>query len=439
MGAALLGKAKGYDVFVSDMGNLKDNYKQSLKEAEIEFEEGRHTESKILEADLVVKSPGIPEKAPLIKKLREKGTEIISEIEFASRYTKAKFVAITGSNGKTTTTLLTYHLLKKMGLNTGLAGNVGKSLAKQVIDDKHEYYVLELSSFQLDDMYKFRAHIAILLNITPDHLDRYEYVFQNYVNSKFRIIQNMRASDYFITFTDDPVISKELKERNTKAMLIPVSLREKMETGACFDDDRIKFSFAGKKLEIESSRLPVSGKHNMVNSMCALLVGMALKLDEEKFADAIADFKNASHRLEDAGTVRGVRFVNDSKATNVDSVFYALDSFREKLVWIAGGIDKGNDYSQIESLVKEKVKALICMGKDNSRLHKAFDDKVPVIVDTDDIETAVRKGFEQAAEGDVVLLSPACASFDLFKNYEDRGEKFKTVVKKLQSELKIKN
>jgi len=438
VGAALLGKAKGYEVFVSDMGNLKNQYKELLTFAPVEFEEGKHSEEKILGADLVVKSPGIPEKAPLIKKLREKGTTIISEIEFASRFTKAKFIAITGSNGKTTTTLLTYHLLKKMGLNVGLAGNIGDSLARQVIEDKHEYYVLELSSFQLDDMYTFKADVAILLNITPDHLDRYEYEFQNYINSKFRIIQNMKANDFFIAFTDDPVVGKELKNKGIEAKLLPVSLKEKIMEGAFFDDDQLKLSFQGKQVGLEAGTLPLKGKHNMVNIMSALLAGMVLGLDPEKFEEAIRDFRNASHRLEEAGMVEGVRFVNDSKATNVDSVFYALDSFKEKIVLIAGGIDKGNDYSQIEKLVREKVKALVCMGKDNSNLHKAFDGKVPVIVDTDEVNMAVKKAFDQAEEGDVVLLSPACASFDLFKNYEDRGDKFKAAVKNLEEELKVK-
>jgi UDP-N-acetylmuramoylalanine--D-glutamate ligase len=439
VGAALLGKAKGYEVFVSDMGKLQERYSTLLKAEKIEFEEGKHDEERILNAELIIKSPGIPEKAPLIKKLREKKKEVISEIEFASRYTKAKFIAITGSNGKTTTTLLTYHLLRKLGLNVGLAGNIGDSLAKQVIEDQYDYFVLELSSFQLDDMYKFRAHVAILLNITPDHLDRYEYEFQNYINSKFRLLQNMKGTDYFICFTDDKVISKELSKRNILPQIWEISLNEKVADGAYLSKEELKIEIdegAEKEFSLNISELPIKGKHNLINTMAAVLAATAINLPEEKFVDAMKDFKNASHRLEDAGEINGVRFVNDSKATNVDSVWYALDSFNAPLVWVAGGLDKGNDYSAIDKLVKEKVKALVCMGKDNSKLHKAFDGKISTIIDTDNVEVAVEKAFNLAKPGDIVLLSPACASFDLFKNYEDRGEQFKSAVKKLEQKLK---
>lgn len=435
VGAALLGKAKGYEVFVSDKGAIQEKYKQILNSNQLKFEEQNHDEDYILTATLVVKSPGIPEKAPLIKKLKAKSIEVISEIEFAFRFSKAKFIAITGSNGKTTTTLLTYQLLKKLGMKVGLAGNVGESLAKQVIDDPYDYFVLELSSFQLDDMYQFKAHVAILLNITPDHLDRYEYEFQNYIDSKFRVIQNMTASDYFICFTDDEVIQKELKKRKTEAKMLSVSVKEQPANGAYYLNDTLNVNVKesiNKNFSVKASEVPLKGKHNMVNSMCALLAATVLKQDEKLFTEAIRDFKNASHRLEEAGVVNGVRFVNDSKATNVDSVFYALDSFNVPLVWIAGGVDKGNDYSAIEELVKQKVKALVCMGKDNSKLHKAFDHKVSKIVDTDSIEEAVSKAFAEAKEGDVVLLSPACASFDLFRNYEDRGEQFKKQVQNLK-------
>jgi UDP-N-acetylmuramoylalanine--D-glutamate ligase len=438
VGAALLAKAKGYDVFVSDMGEVKEKYRKVLEEEKIPFESGKHDEDTILKASLVIKSPGIPEKAPLIKKILAKGIDVISEIEFAARYSKAKFIAITGSNGKTTTALLTYHLLKNLGLNVGLAGNVGESLAKQVIEDKYDYFVLELSSFQLDGMFKFRAHVAILLNITPDHLDRYDYNFQNYINSKFRIVQNMTDEDFFICFSDDPIMKAELLKREIKAVQLMVSLKDKIMNGAYLTNNHILVSISNhltKFFSVEADLIPLKGKHNLINSMSAILAATALGLNEEKFMKAIEDFKNASHRLEEAGVINNIRFINDSKATNVDSVWYALDSFQAPIILIAGGIDKGNDYSQIEQLVSEKVKALVCLGKDNSKLHKAFDGKVKKIIDTDNIKDAVNQAFQLAQEGDIVLLSPACASFDLFKNYEDRGEQFKQAVK----DLKIKN
>jgi UDP-N-acetylmuramoylalanine--D-glutamate ligase len=434
-GAALLGKAKGYTVFVSDKGLIADTYKAVLSGERIEFEEGNHDEDRILNADLIIKSPGIPEKNDLIKAIRKKGIKVVSEIEFASYFTNAKFVAITGSNGKTTTTLLTYHLLKNLGVNTGLAGNIGDSLAKQVIEDKYDYYVLELSSFQLDDMFEFKAHVAILLNITSDHLDRYDYKFENYINSKFRILQNQTASDYFITFTDDSVISEQLKTRAMKPHMLSVSLSENEGEGGGQSGDHLKFTLKGSSFSIPVRELPLKGKHNMVNTMAAVLAAKAIGLDDNRFVEAMADFKNASHRLEDAGEINGVKFINDSKATNVDSVFYALDSFSEPLIWIAGGLDKGNDYSQIEALVKAKVKALICIGKDNSKLLEFFSGKVQQIEDTDNIKDAVQKAFASATKGDVVLLSPACASFDLFKNYEDRGDKFKAQILELKKEL----
>jgi UDP-N-acetylmuramoylalanine--D-glutamate ligase len=438
VGAALLGLAKGYDVFVSDKGKIAEKYLKILISNNINFEQENHDENNILNSDLVVKSPGIPEKSPLIQQLKANSVEVISEIEFASRFSKAKFIAITGSNGKTTTTLLTYHLLKKLGLNVGLAGNIGESLAKQVIKDEHDYFVLELSSFQLDNMYRFRAHVAVLLNITPDHLDRYDYNFQNYIDSKFRVIQNMERGDYFICYADDNIIKKELEKRTIYAQVLPVSLKNKIEQGACISDDilNVKITSPAKNFSVKASELPLKGKHNMVNTMAALIAAAVLRQDEKLFAEALKDFKNASHRLEEVAEINKVRFVNDSKATNVDSVWYALDSFNSPLIWIAGGIDKGNDYSQIDELVKKKVKALICLGKDNSKLHKAFDNKIKTIVDTDNINNAVSEAFAMAEEGDVVLLSPACASFDLFKNYEDRGEQFKERVESLRLKAK---
>lgn len=435
VGAALLAKAKGYEVFVSDAAHISDRYKQDLIDARIAFEEGGHDFDTILSADEVVKSPGIPDKAPIIKALHEKNIPVISELEFGARFTKAKFVAITGSNGKTTTTLLTYHLLRTAGLNVGLAGNVGQSLARQVIEDKFEYYVLEVSSFQLDGMFQFKADIAILTNITPDHLDRYEYKFQHYINSKFRVLQNMDKSGYFITYLQDEVVQNELANRVLQTNLLPISLAEKVEKGAYSDHDQLHFVLPnGKHFDIGHSSLTISGKHNYLNAMGATLVAALWGVSPEKIEEGLKTFQNAPHRLEDVATINGVRFVNDSKATNVDSVKYALDSFKQPVVLIAGGVDKGNDYSLIENLVLEKVKALVCMGKDNAPLHKAFDGKVTKIVDTYSIADAVREAAHLAENGDVVLLSPACASFDLFRNYEDRGDQFKLQVKHLDDE-----
>jgi len=438
-GAALLAKAKGYEVFVSDKGEIKDKYKEILKKENIPFEEGKHDEETILNSILVIKSPGIPDKIDLVKRIKAANIDVISEIEFATRYSKAKFIAITGSNGKTTTTLLTYHLLKKLGMNVGLAGNIGESLAKQVLEDKYDYYVLELSSFQLDGMYRFKAHIAILLNITPDHLDRYEYQFQNYIDSKFRVIQNMEASDYFIFYADDNVIREELLKRQVAPVELSISLTDRMMNGAYLSNNSILVNVSNhivKYFNLDAEELPLNGKHNLINTMSAILCATMLGQDESKFIAAMKDFKNAAHRLEEVATIKGVRFINDSKATNVDSVWYALDSMNASVIWIAGGIDKGNDYSVLDDLVQRKVKTLVCMGVDNAKLHRAFERKIYKLIDTNDITDAVEKAFEQAKEGDIVLLSPACASFDLFKNYEDRGEKFKEAVKCLALKYK---
>ncbi|QHT69331.1 UDP-N-acetylmuramoyl-L-alanine--D-glutamate ligase [Rhodocytophaga rosea] len=437
VGAALLAKHKGMEVFLSDKGSLSDKYKQILVENAIPYEEGQHTESLVLEADEVIKSPGIPDKAPLIQALVQKGITIISEIEFASRYTKAKLIAITGSNGKTTTTLLTYHLLKSAGLKVGLAGNIGESFAKQVIADTFDYYVLEISSFQLDNSYEFHPHIAILLNITPDHLDRYEYTFQKYIDSKFRIARKLAKEDYFIYYKENPPIEKELAVRNIPAMLLPVSLESEVQTGAYLSNDTLVIR-TGSPIRIALDELPVQGKHNAINSMAAILTCRILDIEEVAIKAGLKTFQNAPHRLEKAGEINGVTFINDSKATNVDSVFYALESMKQPVVLIAGGIDKGNDYTQIEELVNQKVKALVCLGKDNSKLLAFFRGKVPIIQETAYIREAVQMGLQLAKPGEVVLLSPACASFDLFKNYEDRGTQFKQAVSDLKN-LKLQD
>ena len=437
-GAALLANAKGYEVFVSDTAAIADKYKTILVNNNIAFEEGQHTEALILNADEVVKSPGIPDKAPLIKQLIEKGTPIISEIELASRYTKAKIIAITGSNGKTTTTLLTYHLLKKAGFNVGLGGNIGDSMAKQVINDTFDYFVLETSSFQLDNLYQFKADVGMLLNITPDHLDRYDYKIENYSASKFRIIQNQTANDYFITHVDNEIVAKLLPLYKVDANLLEISLVRKVPLGAFLNGDEIKFKVGDNAFELSVNTLPLQGKHNIANIMAAVLGTEAIKnlsgiTTQFEYQELLSDFQNVAHRLEHVAEINGVTYINDSKATNVDSVFYALDAMTKPVIWIAGGVDKGNDYSQIKQLVKDKVKLLICMGKDNSPLEDYFLEVIDNIISTDNLEDAVNAAFENAEIGEVVLLSPACASFDLFKNYEDRGDKFKSRVHGLQS------
>ena len=435
VGAALLAKAKGFEVFLSDKGNLSDSYKEILTQNNIPFEEGQHTESKILDAHEVIKSPGIPNKVELIKKLHSLKIPVISEIEFAARYTKAKIVAITGSNGKTTTTLLTYHILKNAGLNVGLAGNIGDSFAKQVINDTFDYFVLELSSFQLDNCCNFKADVAIILNITPDHLDRYNYEFQNYIESKFRVLQNMNASDDFIYFQESEALVSELSKRNDLMVnCLPVSLVEKIEQGGYLQNEILTVNYKNETFEFPQAELPIKGSHNVINSLAAILVSKSLGLDNEQIREGLKSFQSVEHRLEPCGEIKGVRYVNDSKATNVDSVFYALGSFEEPIILIMGGVDKGNDYRQIEQLVAQKVKALICMGKDNSKLLEFFGKKVPMIFSVDSLQKAVQLSSDLGTEGDVVLLSPACASFDLFKNYEDRGRQFKEAVLDLEIE-----
>jgi UDP-N-acetylmuramoylalanine--D-glutamate ligase len=431
VGAAILGQKKGYSVFVSDLGKIKEKYQNALSDYNIDFEGEKHSEEKILEAELVVKSPGIPETAPIIQKLREKGTPVISEIEFAGRYNSAKTICITGSNGKTTTTLLTYHILEKAGFNVGIAGNVGQSFAWQVAEKDYDVYVIELSSFQLDGMYDFKADVAVLMNITPDHLDRYGYDMQNYIDSKFRIIQNQTSADYFIYCADDEVIQNEIKKRGIKACALPFGLGENAGNGAGVREDKIIINFNENQFSMSILDLSLQGKHNTYNSMAAGIASMVFKIRNEQLRESLADFKGVEHRLENFLKVHGIDFVNDSKATNVNSTWYALESIHKPIVWIAGGVDKGNDYSMLDNLVKEKVKAIVCLGKNNTKLHAAFGDKIKNMVDTTRMEEAVKAAYYLARKGDTVLLSPACASFDLFEDYEDRGRQFKREVRNL--------
>jgi UDP-N-acetylmuramoylalanine--D-glutamate ligase len=432
VGAALLGQAKGYDVFLSDRGALKPAYRQTLETAGISYEEGRHTESLLLNATEVVKSPGIPDTAPLGAKLREQNVPVISEIEFAARYTRARLIGITGSNGKTTTTLLIYHLLRTAGYNVGLAGNIGESFAKQVINDTFDYFVLEISSFQLDTMYETRLDTAILLNITPDHLDRYGYVFQHYVDSKFRILQNQRPEDTFIYFRENEPTAQELTRRHPDVYALPISLETQARPGGYVADGRLHAQWRDRLIAIELGTLPLRGPHNVLNMLAATLAALSVGVSNEAITNGLGTFSNAAHRMEPAGVVNvpggQVRFINDSKATNVDSVFYALSSMDVPTVWIAGGTDKGNDYTQLDEVVRQHVKALICLGVDNSKLIGHFAGMLPAIRETRSVDEAVQMALDLAAPGEVVLLSPACASFDLFKNYEDRGEQFKAAV-----------
>lgn len=433
VGAAILAKDKGMDVFLSDYGKIAPHYKQQLIDEGIAWEEGGHDESRILAADEVIKSPGIAPTAPIMVKIAERGIPVISEIEFAGRYTDAKMVCITGSNGKTTTTLLTYHILKNAGINVGLAGNVGRSLALQVAREHHDVYVIELSSFQLENMYEFKANIAVMLNITPDHLDRYDYKMQNYVNAKFRIIRNLTPEDAFIFWQDDPVIQAQLRQVTTEARMYPFSEHLEKDVDAYIDaDDELVLNTSHTSLKMPRNHLALHGLHNLYNSMAAGLSACLLDIRKEDIRRALEDFEGVEHRLEYVTTVNGVRYINDSKATNVNSCWYALESMPKGVVLILGGKDKGNDYTEIEPLVKEKVKAIVCMGKDNAKLLDFFGKEVPEIYDTHSIEEAVAKCASVACPGDTVLLSPCCASFDLFNSYEDRGHKFKEQVGKLK-------
>lgn len=433
VGAAILAKDKGMDVFLSDYGKIAPHYKQQLIDEGIAWEEGGHDESRILAADEVIKSPGIAPTAPIMVKIAERGIPVISEIEFAGRYTDAKMVCITGSNGKTTTTLLTYHILKNAGINVGLAGNVGRSLALQVAREHHDVYVIELSSFQLENMYEFKANIAVMLNITPDHLDRYDYKMQNYVNAKFRIIRNLTPEDAFIFWQDDPVIQAQLHQVTTEARMYPFSEHLEKDVDAYIDaDDELVLNTSHTSLKMPRNHLALHGLHNLYNSMAAGLSACLLDIRKEDIRRALEDFEGVEHRLEYVSTVNGVRYINDSKATNVNSCWYALESMPKGVVLILGGKDKGNDYTEIEPLVKEKVKAIVCMGKDNAKLLDFFTGKVDAIYDTHSLQDAVDTCAAIAASGDTVLLSPCCASFDLFSSYEDRGRQFKDAVKRLK-------
>ena len=432
VGSAILAQAKGFEVFVSDMSAIKPKYKEELERRGIPYEELQHTEALILNADEVIKSPGIPEKAPMIKALRAQGTPIVSEIEFAARYTDAKTICITGSNGKTTTTMLTYHILCEAGYNVGLAGNVGRSFAWQVAEQSFDYYVIELSSFQLDGMYDFRADVAILLNITPDHLDRYEYKFQNYVDSKFRILQNMTAAQTFVYWSEDPVVKAEIEKRTLQMAQAPFDIAQKDGNIAWIENEQLMINFEEEPLKIDINDITIKGTHNMYNSMAAAVAANVMGVRNETIRRSLATFQGVEHRLEYVATIRGVRYINDSKATNVNSCWYALQSMKTPVVLILGGTDKGNDYSEIADLVREKVHTLIFMGVDNKKLNEYFGLNTNCkIIDTNSMADAVKAAYDVAQKGDTVLLSPCCASFDLFKNYEDRGEQFKQTVKQL--------
>ena len=433
VGAAILGKDKGMDVFLSDFGQIPERYRRQLDDEGIEWEQGQHTLDRILSADEVVKSPGIPPTAPVVRAIVEKGIPVISEIEMAGRFTDAKMVCITGSNGKTTTTLLTYHILREAGINVGLAGNVGRSLALQVARSPHDVYVIELSSFQLENMYEFKANIAVMLNITPDHLDRYDYKMDNYVKAKFRIIRNLTADDAFIFWQDDPVIQRQLEQVATEARLFPFAEHEEQQSHAWVDDEgELVFDTSETSLRMPRAELSLNGLHNLYNSMAAGLSACLLDIKKEDIRRALSDFEGVEHRLEPAGTVDGVRYINDSKATNVNSCWYALESMPCDTVLILGGKDKGNDYSEIEPLVREKVKAIVCMGKDNTKLLDYFGGIVDEIRDTHSLADAMAACREIAQPGDTVLLSPCCASFDLFSSYEDRGRQFKQAVAEMK-------
>jgi len=430
-GSAVLAKKNGFDVFVSDYGEIKEKYREILDNNNIRWEQGKHSETEIFKAGEVIKSPGIKENTPVIVRIRERGIPVISEIEFAGRYAKGIKICVTGSNGKTTVTNLIYHMLKKAGKNVAMTGNVGNSFAMSVALGAHDYYVIELSSFQLDGMFEFKAEIAILMNITPDHLDRYGYDFQNYIDSKFRVTQNQGKSDFLIYWADDPVIQKELAKKEFKMTILPFSDTRTENMTAYIDNKELFVDYQNKTKLMTIHELALKGRHNTYNSMAAAIAGKVLNIRKDVIRESLADFQGVEHRLEPVIKVSGINFINDSKATNVNSTWYALECMETDVVWIAGGIDKGNDYSELFQVVKQKVKAVVCLGKDNKKIIDSFRDKVPTIIETTSMEEAVRSSYYLAKKGETVLLSPACASFDLFMNYEDRGRQFKAAVRNL--------
>ncbi len=431
VGAAILAKKKGLIPFVTDSSEIKQKYKEVLTNYEIEWEEKQHSLDKLLQCEEIVKSPGIPNEIELIQKIKKKGIKVISEIEFAYRFSNAFHIGITGSNGKTTTSYLLYHILKKAGLKVGLAGNVGKSFAEQVANEDFEFYVLEISSFQLDDIDSFQADIGIILNITPDHLDRYAYDFEKYVDAKFRMIKNSNNKNFFIYNQDDEAIQKKLKTVDSEVQKIPFSIHEEMNNGAYIKDEKLIININNNHFDMSIHDLALQGKHNLYNSMASGIASRILDLRKELIRESLTDFQNVEHRLERVATIHGIEFINDSKATNVNSTWYALESLNKPVIWIVGGVDKGNDYSELLSLVEEKVKAIVCLGKDNSKIIEAFKGVVPILEESNSAQDAVRKSYEIGKNGEVVLLSPACASFDLFENYEDRGHQFKQAVRAL--------
>ncbi|MGO4819291.1 UDP-N-acetylmuramoyl-L-alanine--D-glutamate ligase [Flavobacterium sp. W22_SRS_FP1] len=431
VGTAILGRKKGYDVFVSDFGKIKKKYKEVLIDNSIAWEEEKHTEDLILNADVVMKSPGIPEKVPIVKRLIEKGIPVISEIEFAAPFTKAITIGITGSNGKTTTTMLSYHLLKSAGLNVGLGGNIGKSFAWQVADDQFDSYILELSSFQLDGIVNYKPHIAIITNISPDHLDRYDYKYENYIDSKFRITMNQTEEDYLIYDADDKAITEWLKNNKTKARLIPFSLTKTFSEGAFIQNNKMEVIINKDEFKMETESIALEGKHNMKNAMAATSVAKLMQIRKATIRESLSNFQGVEHRLEKVLKIQNVEYINDSKATNVNATFFALDSMNSPTVWIVGGVDKGNDYNELMSLVREKVKAIVCLGVDNKKIIDAFGNVVDIMVEVSSMSDAVKMAQRLTEKGDTVLLSPACASFDLFENYEDRGNQFKQGVHNL--------
>ena len=431
VGTAILGKKKGYDVFVSDFGKIKGNYKEILLINGIAWEDEKHTEELILNADVVMKSPGIPDKSPIVKKLKEKGIPVMSEIEFAAPFTNATIIGITGSNGKTTTTMLTHHLLKSAGLNAGIGGNIGKSFAWQVADNKYDSYVLELSSFQLDGIKDFKPHIAVITNISPDHLDRYDYKYENYIDSKFRITMNQTEDDYLIYDADDEAINEWFKTHKTKAKLIPFSLTKTFSEGIFINNNKMEIKISQEEFTMDTEYIALEGKHNIKNAMAATSVAKLMQIRKATIRESLSNFQGVEHRLEKVLKIQNVQYINDSKATNVNATFYALDSMNTPTVWIVGGVDKGNDYNELMSLVREKVKAIICLGVDNKKIIDVFGNVVDIMIEVDNMDDAVKMAERLTEKGDSVLLSPACASFDLFESYEDRGNQFKKAVKNL--------